>query len=241
MELWKIGVLGALVAGIVGYKVYDDQKPPPAPANPTPEPPSPLIGMKPPAWNIPSAADWVNTPKPITLASLAGSVAMVEIFRTECPHCADAAPMLGTLANHYKKAGVTFVGLQSPGQYNDPTNPENDWQKVKVWLKEKGVTYPVGFDRGSKYFQGGFPLEKKLYPCMFVLDKAGKVSFLQTGEDEAKMIKLVGAIEKQLGTGAGLEARLKAVAKILLTFPRFSSETEDSLVTALKAAVSEKA
>lgn len=246
MEPWKIGVILALFAGIVGFGAYQQKVEDPAPG-PVPSGtaiPSPLLGTTPPAWNIPAKTDWVNTPAPITLPALKKQIAVVEIFRTECPHCVDAAPVMEMLYKHYGPKGVKFVALQSPGDFNDAGNPENKWPDVLKWLKEKGVQYPVGFDRGSKYFQGTFPGDKenKLYPTMFVLDRDSKIRFIQTGFDAEKAIKLVAGIEKQLGTGPDLDARLKAIAEKLVKVPEFATmgSTTEQIVQALKDIVEEK-
>lgn len=228
MEPWKIGVIAALFVGIIGYGAYQ-QKVENGPAGPTPAPagtptPSPLIGNAPPAWSIPSPSDWANTKTPVTLPSLKGKVSVVEVFRTECPHCQDAAPVMEMLYKHYSPQGIPFVGLQSPGDYNDAGNPENNWKSVQQWLTEKNVKYPIGFDRGSKYFQGTFPgpKESKFYPTMFILGTDGKITFLQTGFDAQKAINLVAAIEKQI-KGGDLDKRLKAISQKLAQFPDFAS------------------
>jgi thiol-disulfide isomerase/thioredoxin len=241
MEPWKIGVIAALFVGIIGYGAYQ-QNMENGGGSPTPVPtgtptPSPLIGKTPPAWNIPAPSDWVNTKAPITLPLLKGHVSVVEIFRTECPHCQDAAPTMEMLSKYYGAKGVKFVGLQSPGQYNDPSNPENNWKTVQQWLKEKGVQYPIGFDRGSTYFQGTFPGSKdsKLYPTMFILTPDGRISFFQTGFDAQKAMNLVAGIEKQI-PGDDLDKRLKAIAQKLAKTPDFATTgaAVDQIVEELK-------
>lgn len=244
MELWKIGVILGLFAALIGFKAMEQNatdNPSPTPtAQGTPAPPSPLLGTTPPAWKIPAAADWVNTPKPITLPSLKGSVSVIEIFRTECSHCQEAAPVMAALGKYYAPKGVKFIGIQSPGRYQDIDNPENDWKTVKTWIKDRDIEYPVAFDRDSAYFQGSFPLKNKLYPCMFVLDKNNKIVFFDTGEDEKKLLKLTAAIEKQLGTGSDLPTRLGALSKLLAAMPLFADSSADAIQGALNEMVHAK-
>ena len=201
MEPWKIAAIAALGASIIGYGVFSNSSTNRdiiAGSTPTPAPssvaaPPKYIGKTLPLW--PSMTQWVNTPAPVNLPSLRGKPVLLEVFRTECPHCNDAAPFLVRLHGRYAPRGVQFVGVQSPGGFNDPENPENDWKTVQSWLKEKGYTWPVGFDAKSSWFQG--KLGKNVsYPSLFLIDKNGKVVFFQSGHTVDKAIDLSVELEK---------------------------------------------
>lgn len=198
MEKWKIGVIALLLAGLVGYGFFQQKATePPEPVKTSPTPDSQWVGKTLPAW--PSINQWLNTPAPVDLQKWRGKIVLVEVFRTECPHCRDAAPFLVALSARYKTRGLEIVSIQSPGDYNDPQNVENDWIAVQKWLKERHVKWPVGFDKGSQWFQK--TLKGNFYPAMFVLDKNGKITFFHTGHTEDKAVDLAFEIERQLVGG----------------------------------------
>ena len=206
MEKWKIATLAALFLALMGFGIAQqnsDKKAAMQGATPAETPVSSIyIGKTPPDWNF---KNWNSAP--ISLASLRGKIALVEIFRTQCPHCQEATPFMVALQKRYGPRGLKIVAIQSPGQYSDATNPENDWAKVQTWLKENKVTYPVAFDQGSKYFQGTLlkqilkgDTKKVLYPTMWLLDPTGKITWAQTGHDTGKAISLAVELERRFPT-----------------------------------------
>jgi len=227
MEPWKIGVIAAMLAGLVGFGLYNQSSTQTQnSANPaktsilpagTPKPSaytgSTLLTKQLPEWG--NIKQWLNTPSPIPLASLKGKVALIEVFRTECSHCQEASPFMEAVYDRYKSRGLQIVALQSPGDTKDPQNPENNWATVKTWVTQHGLKYPIGFDEKSAWFQGKVPGEK-LYPTMMLTDKTGKISFSQTGFDQDKAIFLAVAIEKALPTSKPVEERAKDLAEWLI-------------------------
>jgi hypothetical protein len=224
MENWKIPVLIALPCLLIGYSVYSQKQENVASTLPSATPAatksSPWLHKSPPAWHIPSPRQWVNTKLPVTLDSLRGNVALVEIFRINCPHCQDAAPFMEALYLRYSKRGLKMATLQSPGDFKDPTNSETDWNQVKSWVKERSLTYPVGFDKDSQYFQGVF--HGTLYPTVFILTPEGKVSWISTGHDAQKALALAVALEKALPGPGTTAQRAQDLAKWLARFPDFA-------------------
>ena len=204
MEKWKIGVIVLLLAGFAGFAATQN-KPPIASTQKTPTPaadkpvPTPtieptvasLIGTAPPAWNIPANL-WTNTQKPPTPADLKGKVTLIEFFRIECPHCADAAPFIEAMQREYGPHGLQIITFQSPGVLTDPANPELSWDNVKDWLKTQGATYPASFDTGRT-------LKNKTgittYPLSLVVGKDGKIVYGQTGHTPEKAQALAAKIE----------------------------------------------
>ena len=115
-----------------------------------------------------------------------------------------------------------MVGIQSPGNFKDATNPENSWPAVQTWLKNAKITHPIAHDDGSKYFQGtiqkqvlGDDPSKLLYPTMLLTDKTGKVDFAQTGHDLSKAIELAVELEKRFPTSDSPEKNAADLVKWL--------------------------
>ncbi|RYX83196.1 TlpA family protein disulfide reductase [bacterium] len=228
MEPWKIAVIAALGIGFISFGMLtngqtggNDPTNTPAPANSPasfktqPAPPTVFAKYKGsviPSW--PNITQWVNAPTPPTLESLKGKPALIEVFRIGCSHCQEAAPYLVHLHERYGPRGVAFVGLQSPGDLKDLNNPESNWTGVQGWVKAEGYSWPVGFDAKSKWFQGNFR-EGVTYPTLFVLDKTGKVSFIQSGHDEQKALQLAIELERVAPSPGDANAQADNLSKFL--------------------------
>ena len=207
MEPWKIGVILALIVGLGGYKYYETNAPPPAPA-PTPNPEEIVIGQRfdkmvgqpAPAWDIEPKL-WGNTPKPITLNDLKGSVTLIEFWRTGCSHCRAAAPfMQKRVFEKYKPNGLKVVTFHSPAKHADPNDPELKWDEVQGAMRELGIKYPVAFDTDAKLFRDKY--NGTSFPSVFILDRQGIVRYAHAGSPthtpqiEAEFFT---ALHKQLG------------------------------------------
>lgn len=208
MDKWKIVLIIALIACLAGYGIYQQSSKlsadmPAVPANPNETPQSSeerqaklqkLVGTQPRSWSIP-AANWANTPQPITLDDLKGHITVIEFWRSGCPHCEEAVPFMNELYSRYKSRGVKMVTFQSPGLVDNPDNPENNWTEVQNWIKEHAITYPVAFDEGSK-LRKSYGVD--LYPMVFLLDRKGKIAYANTGHDLKKERLLMDALNKEL-------------------------------------------
>lgn len=200
MDKWKIVVVLLLLGGLGGYG-YFQQNAAEAPtgAQPTSTPVNVLkdkyLGIEPPAWNI-GADFWVNTPHPISLASLKGSVAVVEFWRIGCQHCEATAPFLNQVFKKYQAQKLKMVAIHSPGNTTDPENPEGNWKTVKETIKQWQIAYPVAYDEGGKLFKETYGGDT--YPTLMILGRDGKVKYLETGHTPEKEQALIAALNKEL-------------------------------------------
>ncbi len=238
MEKWKIGIIAVLLLGLVGYGI-SQQQPKESVADltansatgatdnlavGTQKPPSEnkaamflgqkLGGDKIPVWT--KVGPWENAKQPVALDSLTGGPALVEFFRIKCSHCQEAAPFLEALYQRYQPRGLKMAAVQSPGDYKDATNEETQWPKVQDFVKAGGLTYPVGMDKDSQYFQQ--TLDGQFYPTTMITDKTGVVVYAQTGHDTAKSINLAVELEKQLPGKGTPKERAADLAKFLRPF-----------------------
>ena len=189
-------MIAALGAGLIGYGVHANSTPKVDlnPSGPAPSPtPAKYIGTTLPAW--PSITQWANTSAPPSLVGLIGKPVLLEVFRTECSHCQQAAPFLAKLYGRYAPRGVQFVGIESPSKSPDPQWPEADWTKVQAWAKDRGYVWPLGFDDKSQWFQGKFG-DKVSYPSIFLIDRSGKVIYFHSGHTAEKELDLSIELEK---------------------------------------------
>lgn len=75
--------------------------------------------------------------KKIKLSSLRGRVCVIDMFASWCPHCQEHAPHMAKIFNQYKAQGMVILGLA--------TDKKEDAAKVKKFIADYGVSYPVGF------------------------------------------------------------------------------------------------
>lgn len=208
MDRWKIVVVLALLGALSAYGYYQqnaENTPPPPPeeteqaAQSDPDENlgpqlSDLTGQTPPAWNI--AADrWVNTPDPISLESLKGSVALLEFWRIGCRHCEETVPFLNEVHKQYEPKGLKIVTFHSPGVLG-PENPENDWEHVRQTIEEWKITYPVAFDEGGQLFKESYG--GNTYPTLIVLNRDGTVRSVGTGHTPQKEQELIAILDEAL-------------------------------------------
>ena len=111
----------------------------------------------------------------------AGKPVFLEVLATWCPHCQHEVPVIGQL---YKKYGsqMAFVGVTGSPYGMDGSTTETQADVIK-FQQDLHVEYPLAFDPSlgvaSKYLLGG-------YPTIVIIDKTGKVAYLNSGEIDAK-------------------------------------------------------
>jgi thiol-disulfide isomerase/thioredoxin len=108
-----------------------------------------------------SAAGWINSEGPVTLAGLKGKPVVVEFWATWCPPCRKSIPHLIELYAKHKDAGLVILGLSKEPK-----------EKVEPFAKEKGMTYIVGYgsESGEAYGVTGIP-------TAYVVGPDGKVAW----------------------------------------------------------------
>jgi peroxiredoxin len=99
--------------------------------------------------------------KPWTLSALRGKVVLVNFWATWCPPCRKEMPDLEALYNQFKDRGFVILAIS-----------EEDAAKVKPFVGQRGITYPILLDPGGKINQL-FVIEG--IPKSFVYDPSGKL------------------------------------------------------------------
>ena len=251
MEKWKLAIIGVLLLGLVGYGVSQQQ----SQTQPgqtqqeiidamnknvaTGDAPKEnkaavflgkTLGDKAmPAWT--GIGPWVNAKEPVTVDKLQGKPALIEFFRINCNHCQEAAPFLEALYQRYQPRGLGMVAVQSPGNYKDKTNEETMWARVEAFARAGNLTYPIGMDEDSQYFQQ--TLKGQYYPTTLVTDAAGKVVYSQTGHDIEKSIALAVELEKQLPSAGTSAESAKNLAEFLRPWVFGSAPVDPQLFQSL--------
>jgi peroxiredoxin len=96
-----------------------------------------------------------------TLKELRGKVVLVNFWATWCPPCRKEMPDLETLYEQFKDQGLVILAIS-----------DEDAGKVKPFVAEQKVTYPILLDPGRKVNEL-FQIEG--IPKTFVYDRSGKL------------------------------------------------------------------
>ncbi len=126
-------------------------------------------GVKPPApgtkvdFQLPTVDGRTLGPR-----SFPGQVVVVDFWATWCMPCRLQAQILEPIYKDYKGRGVQFLAA----------NVGEEPDEVKKFLKEKPFPYPVLLDAKQ---EAATKLGVFALPTLLVVDKKGKVSYIQSG------------------------------------------------------------
>ena len=122
-----------------------------------------------------------------------GRVVVLDIWATWCGPCRMVIPHLVKLHANLKDKGVAVVGLNS----DEPTGPETS-AKVRAFVKEYGINYPIGLMNQEAYaaiaaVMGVAPEEGLSIPTTLVIGRNGLVvkrypGYFPGQEDEIRAI-----------------------------------------------------
>lgn len=137
---------------------------------------------KAPQWDI---SEWLNSPG-LELSQLRGKVVIVEFFQMWCPGCNKfSIPLIEhwkntVFAREIDSGKLVIVSIHTVFEGHGYQTPK----RLKRFLKEKGITHPVGVDRHAdgqripetmrRYNTGGTPE-------MAFIDKQGNIRFQKFG------------------------------------------------------------
>ncbi len=133
-----------------------------------------------PNWELISLAN-----EKISLKSLNGQLVLIDFFYKSCYPCMQALPALEALNKKYKSKGLQVIGVNPYDKKEDGIAP---------FLSKQGVSYTVfldGKDVAKNYRVSG-------YPTMFLIDKTGKIIFIQEGYGKGVEETLDEIIKKNL-------------------------------------------
>ena len=122
----------------------------------------------------------------ISLSDLRGQVVVVNFWASWCPPCRAEAPLLEEAWRSYRDRGVVFLGV-------DYVDTEAE---ARAYLREFGVTYPNGPDRGSRIARA-FGITG--IPDTFFIDRQGIVA--RAYPMPIDRATLVAALEEMLAHG----------------------------------------
>lgn len=140
-------------------------------------------------------SEWLNTPKPISLAGLRGQVVVVHAFQMLCPGCvAHGLPQAKRLTQVFANRELTVLGLHTVFEHHAVMTPA----ALRVFLHEYRIGFPVGIDMPGD--PGPLPRTMQAYqmqgtPTLLVFDRQGQLQLNQLGQvDDLALGGLVGEL-----------------------------------------------
>ncbi len=122
-----------------------------------------LLGIETGGGDTPSYAVVTLEGASVTSDSLRGKVVLVNFWATWCLPCRVEMPLLQSMADRHREAGLVVLGLSRD------TRPADE---VRAFLTEREIHYPVAIVGGDaeRWFGGLLG-----YPTSFLLDRQGKI------------------------------------------------------------------
>lgn len=124
---------------------------------------------------------------PVTVASLAGKVVIVDFWATWCAPCKEELPVLQKLYKKYGSKGLVVVGV----------SVDKDASGIKGFLSKLGVTFPIVHDANHQV-SGRYKPPRM--PSSYIVDRKGIVRFVHGGfrADDAAIFEkeIVGLLGK---------------------------------------------
>lgn len=106
--------------------------------------------------------------KPVSLASLAGKVVVIDFWATWCAPCKEELPVLQKLHKKYGSQGLAIVGI----------SVDKDAGNLPDFLKKLAVTFPIVHD-ANHTVTGRYAPPRM--PSSYIVDRKGIVKYVHGG------------------------------------------------------------
>ncbi len=125
------------------------------------------------APEFPVKYPWLNTEKPLSIASLKGRVVILDFWTYCCINCLHVLPDLKYLEQKYKDS-LTVIGVHSAKFEN-----EKDVENIRQAILRYDIEHPVIVDSGMKVWQS---YAVRAWPTLMVIDPESYVVGFVSGE-----------------------------------------------------------
>jgi thiol-disulfide isomerase/thioredoxin len=119
---------------------------------------------------------WINS-EPISLASLQGSMVLVNFWTYSCINSRRPMVYLKRWYDEYGPQGLRVIGIHTP-----EFRFEHDRSNVETYIRQEGPRFPVGLDNAYATW-GAF--ENAAWPAFYLFDRSGRIVLVREGEDHA--------------------------------------------------------
>jgi len=144
------------------------------------------------------AADWLNTPEPLSLAAMRGRIIVIEAFQMLCPGCVQhGLPLAKLVQKTFPADAVQVVGLHCVFEHHKAMEKH----ALEAFVHEYQLTFPIAIDQPAK--AGPLPETMKAWQLQ------GTPSMLIIGQDGTLAAHYFGYVN-ELVVGAQIGALLEA-------------------------------
>ncbi|HET7062313.1 MAG TPA: redoxin domain-containing protein [Nitrosospira sp.] len=125
---------------------------------------------------------WLNTPQPLTLASLRGKVVVLHTFQIFCPGCVQVGiPQAQRIHQEFDPERVAVIGLHTVFEHHSVMGPD----ALETFVYEYRLRFPIGIDKYEGQPQG-VPMTMRAYqmqgtPTLVLIDKNGYIRLHKFG------------------------------------------------------------
>lgn len=139
------------------------------------------VGMKVPEFKVK-----MFDGQTIDIKDLQGKVVLLNFWATWCPPCRmELSHVQKEIIDRFKDKDFVFL----------PISRQDTYDKIKVFREQTGYTFPMGMDPDRKIYA---LFATASIPRNFVIDKKGKITFMEIGYSEESFKKIIAEIEKEL-------------------------------------------
>ena len=124
---------------------------------------------------------WLNTPQPVTLASLRGRVVLLHAFQMLCPGCVQQGiPQTQRIFDEFDPERVAVLGLHTVFEHHDVMGRD----ALEVFAYEYRLRFPIGIDKPNDH--QAVPHTMRTYhmqgtPTTILIDKTGHLRLHKFG------------------------------------------------------------
>ncbi len=140
--------------------------------------------LRTPAKEMNPKGGWIQTEKPLTLASLKGKVVLVRFWTDGCHWCLSTAPALKEFHETYAAKGLAVIGMYTPKPPRDATADE-----VRGFAEKFGFAFPIGLDNDHAVLgrwwlaPQGRRLDRPFTSVSFLIDRKGLIRKIHPGPE----------------------------------------------------------
>ena len=169
-----------------------------------------------PAPAFPNDLQWLNTDKPITLASLQGKVVLLDFWTYCCINCIHTIPDLKKLEAKFPNE-LVVIGVHSAKFEN-----EKEAQNIRQAILRYEIEHPVVNDRDFQFWRA---YGVQSWPTLVLIDPAGKAVGMAAGEGHYDVLEQkIGELAKEFQGKMSLQPIKWALEKYkrapsILSFP----------------------